>query len=56
MPNQAEVTPVAVGAGMDAGRRPAVGPAPTAADPELLARPVRRTFTASEKLGILVEA
>ena len=31
-------------------------PAPTAADPELSGRPVRRTFTAAEKLGILVEA
>ena len=31
-------------------------PAPTAADPELSARPVRRTFTAAEKLGILKEA
>ena len=34
-----------------------VVPAPAATDPELSsARPVRRTFTASEKLGILVEA
>ena len=56
MPNQADETPAAVGAGMDAGRRPTVVPAPTAADPELSGRPVRRTFTAAEKFGILVEA
>ena len=38
------------------GRRPPSGRAPTAADPELSDRPVRRTFTAAEKLGILKEA
>ncbi len=56
MPNQAEETRATVGAGTDAGRRPTVVPAPTVADPELSARPVRRTFTAAEKLGILKEA
>lgn len=56
MPNQAEATPAAAGAGTDAGRRPTVVPAPAAANPELSDRPVRRTFTAAEKLGILVEA
>ena len=56
MPNQAEATSAAVGAGTDGGRRPTVVPAPTAADPELSGRPVRRTFTAAEKLGILKEA
>ena len=44
MPNQAEET------------RATVVPAPTVADPELSACPVRRTFTAAEKLGILKEA
>jgi len=56
MPNQAEETRATVGAGTDGGRRPTVVPAPTVADPELSARPVRRTFTAAEKLGILKEA
>ena len=56
MPNQAEAMPAAAGAGMDEGRRSTVVPAPAAADPELSARPVRRTFTAAQKLGILKEA
>jgi len=56
MPNQAEATPAAAGAGMDGGRKPTVVPAPAAANPELSGRPVRRTFTAVEKLGILKEA
>ena len=56
MPNQAEEAPATVGFGTDGGRRPTIVPAPTVADPELSAHPVRRTFTAAEKLGILVEA
>ncbi len=56
MPNQAEETRATVGAGTDAGRRPTVVPAPTVADPELSACPVRRTFTAAEELSILNEA
>jgi transposase len=45
----------ATGAGTDAGRRPTVVPAPVAASPELLRRPRRRTFTAQDKLRILVQ-
>ena len=47
MPNQAEETLVAMGACMDAGGRPTIVPAHTAADPELFRRPVRCTFTAA---------
>jgi len=56
MPNQAEATRATVGGGTDAGCRPVVVPPPTVADPELSACPVRRAFTAAEKLGILKEA
>lgn len=45
-----------MGVGTDGGGELAVVLAPAAADLELSARPVRRTFTAAEKLGILKEA
>jgi len=45
----------AAGAGTEEGRRPTLVPAPTAASPELLDRPRRRTFTAKAKLRILGE-
>lgn len=41
------------GAGANAGRRPEIVAAPAAASPELSARPVRRTFTAKDKMRIL---
>ena len=44
---------LADGAGTEGGRRPTVVPAPSAASPELVDRPHRRTFTAAYKLGIL---
>ncbi len=53
MPMLHAQTDAASGAGTDAGRRPAVVPAPLAASPELAARPRRRTFTAADKLRIL---
>ncbi len=56
MPDQAEETRATVGDGTDGGGRPMVVPAPAAADPELSGRPVRRTFTAAEKLSTLKEA
>lgn len=46
----------AAGAGIEAGRRPTLVPAPAATSPELLDRPRRRTFTAKDKLRILGEA
>jgi transposase-like protein len=46
---------LADGAGTEGGRRPTVVPAPSAASPELGARPRRRTFPATEKLRILRE-
>jgi len=55
MPNKVVETLVAAGAGTEAGRRPAVVAAPAAANPELLDRPKRRTFSAQEKLRILGE-
>ena len=45
----------AAGAGTEAGHRPTLVPAPAAASPELLDRPLRRTFTAKDKLRILGE-
>jgi len=56
MPNQAEATPAAAGTPPGARRGTSGVPAPAAANPELSDRPVRRTFTAAEKLSILVEA
>src|SRR3954469_24996617 len=55
MPSRVVEVQAAVGAGTEEGRRPTVVPAPTAANPELSARPKRRTFTAGEKLRILEE-
>src|ERR1700677_5350957 len=44
---------LARGAETEGGRRPTVVSVPLAASPELLDRPRRRTFTASDKLRIL---
>ena len=44
---------LADGAGTEGGLRSTVVPAPSAASPELVDRPHRRTFTAAYKLGIL---
>jgi transposase len=54
MPNKVVEAKAAAGAGTEESRKPTVVPAP-AADPELLDRPKRRTFTAGEKLRILEE-
>jgi transposase-like protein len=43
------------GAATNGGRRPTVVAAPASASPELSDRPRRRTFTAQEKLRILIE-
>lgn len=48
-------TPAAAGAEAEEGRRPTLVSAPAAASPELLDRPRRRNFTASDKLRILDE-
>lgn len=45
----------AAGGAIEEGRRPTMVAAPAAASPELLSRPVRRTFTARDKLRILAE-
>ena len=45
----------AAGAETEDGRRPTIVSAPTAASPELVQRPRRRTFTAKDKLRILSE-
>ena len=45
----------AAGGVIEEGRRPTIIAAPAAASPELLSRPVRRTFTARDKLRILAE-
>ena len=45
----------AAGGAIEEGRRPTMVAAPAAASPELLTRPVRRRFTARDKLCILVE-
>ena len=55
MPNKVVEAKAAAGAGTQEGRRPTVVPAPAAANPELVERPRRRTFTAQEKLRILEE-
>lgn len=55
MPIKAAKISAAAGAGTEDGRRPAVVPAPAAANPELSDRPKRRTFSAKEKLRILEE-
>jgi transposase len=47
--------PLAAGAEGEEGRRPTLVSAPAAASPELSVRPVRRKFTAREKLRILEE-
>jgi transposase len=46
----------AADAGTPERRRPTMVPPPAAANPELSARPWRRTFTAQEKLRILQQA
>ena len=48
-------SPAAAGGAIEEGRRPPMVAAPAAASPELLSRPVRRTFTARDKLRILAE-
>jgi transposase-like protein len=48
-------SPAAAGGAIEEGRRPTMVAAPAAASPELLNRPVRRTFTARDKLRILAE-
>lgn len=47
--------PLAAGADTEEGRRPTLVSAPAAASPELSLRPVRRQFTATQKLRILAE-
>jgi transposase-like protein len=44
------------GAETEECRRPAIVSAPSAASPELVSRPLRRVFTAKDKLRILAEA
>lgn len=48
-------SPAAAGGAIEEGRRPTMVAAPAAASPELLSRPLRRTFTARDKLRILAE-
>ena len=48
-------SPAAAGGAIEEGRRPTMVAAPAAASPELLRRPLRRTFTARDKLRILAE-
>src|SRR5580765_4971412 len=55
MPMQQTPIDAEVGAVTSGGRRPTVVAAPTSASPELSDRPRRRTFTAQDKLRILVE-
>ncbi len=55
MPNTLTSTSLASGPGTADGRRPTIVPGPDAASPELTFRPRRRTFTAADKLRILVE-
>jgi transposase-like protein len=50
-----EKTLAASGPATEEGRRPTIVAGPDAASPELLARPVRRTFTAKDKLRSLGE-
>ena len=47
--------PLAAGAEAEEGRRPTLVSAPAAASPELSVRPVRRKFSAKDKLRILGE-
>ena len=55
MPMLPPLNDAAVGAATNQGRRPTVVAAPTAASPELTARPQRRSFTAADKLRVLAE-
>lgn len=55
MPMLPTLNDAAVGAATNQGRRPTVVAAPTAASPELTARPHRRIFTAADKLRVLAE-
>ena len=48
-------TSTAAGAETEDGRRPRIVSAPAAVSPELLTRPLRRRFTAKDKLRILGE-
>ena len=48
-------SPAAAGGAIEEGRRPTMVAAPTAVSPEFLSRPLRRTFTARDKLRILAE-
>ena len=50
-----EKTLAASGPATEESRRPTIVAGPEAASPELLARPVRRSFTAKDKLRILGE-
>ena len=53
MPMLDTETCAAAGAATNVGRRPEIVAAPAAASPEFSARPMRRTFSAKEKLRIL---
>lgn len=56
MPRSPDIeTLAAAGAETKEGRRPTIVSAPAAVSPELLDRPVRRIFTAKDKLRILSE-
>ena len=56
MPRTTSEEPFAAdGAENEEGRRPTLVSAPSAASPELVDRPRRRTFTAADKLRILGE-
>jgi transposase len=55
MPMLPTMNDAAVGAATNQGRRPTVVAPPTAASPELTARPQRRIFTAADKLRVLAE-
>lgn len=56
MPNKVSRVQAADGAGAKVGPRSTVVPAPAAANPELVERPRRRSFTAQDKLRLLAEA
>ena len=55
MPMLPTTNDAAVGTATTQGRRPTVVAVPTAASPELTARPHRRSFTAADKLRVLAE-
>ena len=53
--NNGSIDAANVAGGIEEGRKPKTIPAPSAASPELLPRPQRRTFSAAAKLRILEE-